>query len=281
MAGSFVTSAFASHHEKVPLGIQLWTVKDEAAKDLEGTLRKVYAAGFREIEFAGFYGKTAAEIGALLKGIGFSLVSMHAGAADIASKGDQILADAKTLGLRYIVCSSPGVSPEKDKLPWEERMKAVDLNDWKWNADLFNKFGKQVSAAGMAFGYHNHTAEFKKFDGKTAFEHLYELTDPKHVKIELDVGWVVVAQQDPIALLNKYKDRVIALHVKDVTKRDSADKEPASVALGEGVIDWKKVIGTAKANGTKAFFYEQEAPFTRPILDSVKISGDYLQKLSV
>jgi sugar phosphate isomerase/epimerase len=101
------------------------------------------------------------------------------------------------------------------------------------------------------------------------------------VKIELDVGWVVVAQQDPIALLNKYKDRVIALHVKDVTKRDSADKEPASVALGEGVIDWKKVIGTAKANGTKAFFYEQEAPFTRPILDSVKISGDYLQKLSV
>jgi sugar phosphate isomerase/epimerase len=265
----------------VPLGIQLWTVKDEAAKDLEGTLRKVYAAGFREIEFAGFYGKTAAEIGKLLKDIGFSLVSMHAGAADIAAKGDSILADAKTLGLRYVVCSSPGVSPDKDKLPWEERMKAVDLNDWKWNADLFNKFGKQVSDAGMLFGYHNHSAEFKKFDGKTAFDHLYEMTDPKHVKIELDVGWVVVAQQDPVAILNKYKDRVIALHVKDVAKRESADKEPASVALGEGVIDWKKVIGTAKALGTKAFFYEQEAPFTRPILDSVKISGDYLQKLSV
>jgi len=266
---------------KVPLGIQLWTVKDEAAKDLEGTLRKVYAAGFREIEFAGFYGKTAAEIGKLLKDIGFSLVSMHAGAADIAAKGESILADAKTLGLRYIVCSSPAVSPAKDKLPWEERMKAVDLNDWKWNADLFNKFGQQVSAAGMTFGYHNHSAEFKKFDGKTAFEHLYDMTDPKHVKIELDVGWVVVAQQDPIAILNKYKDRVIALHVKDVAKRESQEKEPASVALGEGVIDWKKVIGTAKTNGTQAFFYEQEAPFTRPILDSVKISGDYLKKLAV
>jgi len=266
---------------KVPLGIQLWTVKDEAAKDLEGTLRKVYAAGFREIEFAGFYGKTAAEIGKLLKDIGFSLVSMHAGAADIAAKGESILADAKTLGLRYIVCSSPAVSPAKEKLPWEERMKAVDLNDWKWNADLFNKFGKQVSAAGMTFGYHNHSAEFKKFDGKTAFEHLYDMTDAKHVKIELDVGWVVVAQQDPIAILNKYKDRVIALHVKDVAKRESPDQDPPSVALGEGVIDWKKVIGTAKANGTQAFFYEQEAPFTRPILDSVKISGDYLKKLSV
>jgi sugar phosphate isomerase/epimerase len=281
MAGSFMNRAFANHHEKIPLGIQLWTVKDEAAKDLEGTLRKVYAAGFREIEFAGFYGKQAAEVGALMKGIGFSLVSMHAGAGDIAKNGAQILADAKTLGLRYVVCSSPGVSPEKDKLPWEERMKAVDLNDWKWNADLFNKFGKQVSDAGMTFGYHNHSAEFKKFDGKTAFDHLFESTDPKLVKIELDVGWVEVAQQDPVAILNKYKDRVIALHVKDVGKRPADGTEPPSVALGEGVVDWKKVIGTAKANGTKAYFYEQEAPYTRPILDSVKISGDYLKKLTV
>jgi len=272
--------AFASP-AGVPLGIQLWTVKEEAAKDLEGTLRQVYAAGFRELEFAGFYDKTAAEIGALVKGIGFTPVSTHHGAADIAKKGDQIIADARTLGLRYIVCSSPGVSPEKEKLPWEERMKAVNLDDWKWNAELFNKFGKQVSAAGMKFGYHNHTPEFKMYEGKTAFEHLFGMTDPQHVHIELDVGWVVVAQQDPIALLNKYKDRVIALHVKDVARRESPDKDPPSVALGEGVIDWKKVIGTAKANGTKTFFYEQEAPFTRPILASVKISGDYLKKLEV
>ena len=132
-----------------------------------------------------------------MRDIGFTLVSTHAGAGDIAKNGDKIIADAKALGLKYVVCSSPGVSPEKDKLPWEERMKAVDLTDWKWNADLFNKFGKQVSDAGMAFGYHNHSAEFKKFDGKTAFDHLFGMTDPTHVKIELDVGWVAVAQQDP------------------------------------------------------------------------------------
>jgi sugar phosphate isomerase/epimerase len=281
-AGTLMSrNAFAAHHEHIPLGIQLWTVKDEAAKDLEGTLRKVYAAGFREIEFAGFYGKTAAETGKLLKDIGFSLVSMHANATAISKTGDQIIADARTLGLKYVVCSSPGVTPEKEKLPWEERMKSVDLDDWKWNADLFNKFGRQVSDAGMTFGYHNHSAEFKKFGDQTAFDWLFANTDAKHVKIELDVGWVVVAQQDPVALLNQYKDRVIALHVKDVAKRVSADKEPASVALGEGVVDWKKVISTAKANGTKAFFYEQEAPYTRPVLESVKISGDYLKKLGV
>ena len=94
-------------------------------------------------------------------------------------------------------------------------------------------------------------------------------------------GNVAVAQQDPIAILNKHKDRVIALHVKDVAKRTAADKDPPSVALGEGVVDWKSVIGTAKKNGTKSFFYEQEEPFTRPILDSVKISGDFLTKLKI
>lgn len=170
-AGSLMTSiAFGDHHGHgpVPLGIQLWTVKSEAEKDLEGTLRKVYAAGFREIEFAGYYGKSPADLAKLMKDIGFSLVSTHAGAGDIAKNGAQIIADAKALGLKYVVCSSPGVSPEKEKLPWEERMKAVDLSDWKWNADLFNKFGKQVADAGMAFGYHNHSAEFKKFDGVTA-----------------------------------------------------------------------------------------------------------------
>lgn len=281
-AGSLLPSlAFGGQKGAVPLGIQLWTVKDEAAKDLEGTLRAVYAAGFREIEFAGFYGKSAADIGKLMRDIGFSLVSTHHNAGDIAKKGDQIIADAKTLGLKYIVASSPGVSPEKEKLPWEERMKSVDLTDWKWNADLFNKFGKQVADAGMAFGYHNHSAEFKKFDGQTAFDYLFANTDPALVKIELDVGWVAVAQEDPVALLNKYKDRVVALHVKDVAARGADGKEPASVALGEGVVDWKKVIGTAKANGTKAFFYEQEAPYTRPVLESVKISGAYLAKLAV
>ena len=100
LAGTFMSQAFGAATGGIPLGIQLWTVKDEAAKDLEGTMRKLYEIGFREIEFAGFYGKTAAEIGALMKGIGFTLVSMHAGADDIAAKGDSIIADAKTLGLK-------------------------------------------------------------------------------------------------------------------------------------------------------------------------------------
>ena len=100
-AGSTLCSlAFADHHGSFPLGIQLWTVKSEAEKDLEGTLRKVYAAGFREIEFAGYYGKSPADLAKLMKGIGFSLVSTHAGAGDIAKI---VVADRKVaLPLRVL-----------------------------------------------------------------------------------------------------------------------------------------------------------------------------------
>ena len=279
-AGSLGSTIAMAAGYKIPLGIQMWTVKSEAEKDLEGTLRKLYALGFREIEFAGYYGKTAAEIGNLLKIIGLKPVSTHAGADDIASKPDQIIADAKTLGLKYIICSSPMSSAAKAQLEWAKKMDALDPGDWKLNATLFNKFGKQVKDSGLTFGYHNHHVEFKKFGDKTAFETLFDSTDPALVKIELDVGWAVAASADPIAILNKYKGRVVALHVKDIGKLDADPHKATTVAVGEGTIDWKKVIGTAHDNGVKHYFYEQEEPYTRPILESAKMSADYLSKLS-
>src|SRR3954467_9801900 len=94
-AGSLVSSVAFAKPYKVPLGIQLWTVKAEAEKDLEGTLKKLYSLGFREIEFAGYYKRTAADLAKLMKSLGFTPVSTHAGADAIAANGDQIIADAK------------------------------------------------------------------------------------------------------------------------------------------------------------------------------------------
>src|ERR1043165_8934946 len=280
-AGSMMSSMSFGAGSKVPLGIQLWTVKAEAQKDLEGTMKQLYALGFREIEFAGYYGRSAADLGKLMKGIGFTLVSTHAGADDIAAKGDQIIADAKTLGLKYIICSSPMSDAAKAKLEWARKMDALDPGDWKMNAELFNKFGKKVKDAGLTFGYHNHHVEFKKFGDATAFDTLFANTDPELVKIELDVGWAVAARQDPIAIINKYKGRIAALHVKDIGKLADDPHQATTVAVGEGTIDWKKVIGTAHANGVKHYFYEQEEPYTRPVLESAKMSADYLGKLTV
>jgi sugar phosphate isomerase/epimerase len=280
-AGSMMSSMSFAAGWKVPLGIQMWTVKAEAEKDLEGTLKQLFALGFREIEFAGYYGKTAADLGKLLKGIGLTPVSTHHGADDIAAKPDQLIADAKTLGLKYIICSSPMSDAAKAKLDWAKKMDALDPGDWKMNAELFNRFGKQVKAAGMKFGYHNHHVEFKKFGTQTAFDTLFGSTDPELVHIELDVGWAVAARQDPLAILDKYKNRVVALHVKDIGKLADDPHLATTVAVGEGTIDWKKVIGTAHANGVAHYFYEQEEPYTRPIMESAKKSADYLSKLAV
>jgi sugar phosphate isomerase/epimerase len=280
-AGSIMSNVTFAAGARIPLGIQLWTVKAEAEKDLEGTLRKLHALGFREIEFAGYYGKSAADLGALLKTLGLTPVSTHHDADSISARPDQIIADAKTLGLKYIVCSSPLASAAKAKLDWGKKMDALDLDDWKLNAELFNKFGKSVKAAGMQFGYHNHHVEFKKVGNTSGFETLFAGSDPDFVKMELDVGWAVAAGADPVAILNKYQDRVIALHIKDIAKLDADPHLATTVAVGQGTIDWKKVVGTAHANGVRHYFYEQEAPFVRPIMESAKISADYLRKLTV
>ncbi len=169
----------------------------------------------------------------------------------------------------------------KAKLDWGKKMDALDLGDWKLNADLFNKFGKQVKAAGLTFGYHNHHVEFKKFGEHSGFDTLFASTDADLVKIELDVGWAVAAGEDPVAILNKYKSRVVALHVKDIGKLDADPHKATTVAVGQGTIDWKKFIGAAHDNGVKHYFYEQEAPFIRPVMESARISADYLSKLTV
>jgi sugar phosphate isomerase/epimerase len=282
VAGSLRSNLASAAGAKLPLGIQLFVVRAEMEKDVEGTLRKVHVLGFREIEFAGYYGKSAADLAKLMKRIGFTLVSTHVGADDIASKPDSIIADAKTLGLEYIICSSPLTrKPDKAKLDWARKLDALDLDDWKANAELFNRFGEKVKAAGLTFGYHNHHTEFKRFGGQTAYDTLMGACDPRIVKIELDVGWVVAARVDPIAILNTYKDRVVALHVKDIGKLGGDPHEAVTTAVGEGTIDWKKVLGIAYANGVRHFFYEQEPPFTRPILESAKMSAEYLSKITI
>jgi sugar phosphate isomerase/epimerase len=281
IAGSLIAQgALAKSANKPPLGIQLYTVRAETTKDLEGTLRKIYDLGFREIEFAGYYDKAPADLLRLMRSIGFTLVSAHTGASDIAANSAQIIADAKALGLKYIVCASPMALGDKEKLPYGRKMDALDLSDWKANAELFNRFGAQVKSAGMTFGYHNHHVEFKKFGQQRAYDVLMAETDPKLVKIQLDVGWAVAANQDPVAILDKYKSRVVALHVKDIGALAADPHDAVTVAVGEGTIDWKKVLGVARKNGVQHFFYEQEPPFKRPILESARASADYLSKLS-
>ncbi len=208
-------------------------------KDYAGTLKQLGAIGFREVESAGYYNHSAAEVKQAMSDAGLHLVSAHYGSDDLHQKLDEILAFSKEVGVSYIICSYPGFKdPSRVKsIPAKERSNAFTLADWRWNAEQFNTIGAKVSAAGLQFGYHNHSMEFRKTDGVVPYDELLRLTDPAHVTMEMDCGWVTVGGASPIDYLKKYPTRISMLHVKDfknITAESSIDKCAHDRGIGAG-----------------------------------------------
>jgi sugar phosphate isomerase/epimerase len=268
-----------------PVGIQLYTVKDELAKDFNGTLKKVAAIGYKEVEAAGFYNKSAAEFRKSIEGAGLTVPSAHYSLQDLLDGFDAKLAFARELGLSYIICSFPFVANpgrfHAEKY-YEEISQGITLDDWKWNFDQFNRLGEQTKKAGMKFGYHNHNIEFRTLNGVLVYDELLRLTDPALVKMEMDCGWVASTGHDPAAYLEKYPQHYELLHVKDI-KPGPATTEgegTGSTELGHGTINWKKVFAAAKKASIKHYFVEQEAPFTDlPVMEAIKVDYDYISNL--
>ncbi len=261
----------------LPLALQLYSVRDLLPKDYAGTLKEIGALGYKEVESAGYFNHSAAEVKAAMNNAGLKLVGAHHPSDDLHRNLDQILSFSHELGITYIVCSSPGHKNPADK-------GSFTLDDWRWNAEQFNMFGEKVSAAGMKFGYHNHILEFKETDGVVPYVELLRLTDPSKVTMELDCGWVTVGGGNPIEYLRKYPTRITMLHVKDFkrsTTPPSNTNRPAVAELGQGTIDYAPIFEeAAKAGHVKHCFAEQEA-FNVPWIQSLKIDADYLRKLGM
>lgn len=264
---------------RLPLAIQLYSVREFLPTDYAGTLKKVSALGYREVEAAGYYNHSVAEVKQAMQAAGLTLVSSHHPSGDLHTKFDEILAFNKELGVKYIICSSPG-----RKNPSQGNRGAMTLDDWKWNADELNKFGEKVNAAGLKFGYHNHFPEFHKTDGEIPYDVLMSRTDPSKVVMEMDCGWVIVGGGDPIEYLRKYSSRIAMLHVKDFKKSDkpfSETNRPAIAELGQGFIDYRPILQAAATTGhIKHCFVEQEG-FDMPAMESLKIDADYMRKLGL
>jgi sugar phosphate isomerase/epimerase len=252
-----------------PIGLQLYSVRDLLPKDLEGTLKKVAADGYTEVEAAGYYHKTAPEFRKALDEAGLRCVSTHHALGDLKPHLDERIEYAHTLGLEYIVCPSPTRKDPNAKGP-------LDLEDWRWAAGEFNQIGEKVKAAGMTFGYHNHTPEFGTEGGVTFYDELLRLTDPKLVVFEMDCGWVHAAGRDPVEYLKKSPERFPLLHIKDLTK--SANGEFRSAVLGQGTMDYAPILRAA--TGLKHYFIEQEEFDIDPIV-ALREDADYMRKLNV
>ena len=264
---------------KLPLAIQLYSVRELLPTDYAGTLKELGALGYREVESAGYYNHSVAEVKKALHDAGLNLVSAHYSSADLHKQFDQILAFNKELGVQYIICASPS---RKD--PSQAKGNVFTLDDWRWNADQFNAFGEKVSAAGMKFGYHNHITEFHKTDGVVPYTELLRLTDPAKVTMELDCGWVTVGGGDPIEILRDHPTRITMLHVKDFKRSAtplSNTNRPVPSELGEGTIDYAPILREAAKGGhIKHCFVEQEA-FDVPPMQSLKIDAAYMRKLGL
>jgi sugar phosphate isomerase/epimerase len=271
---------------KVPLGLQLYSVRDQLPSNYDGTLKQIGALGYREVESAGYYNHTPAEVKQAMQAAGLHLVSAHYSADDLNTKFDDILAFSKAVGNSYIICSFPAFKdPSRVKnVPARQRVLSFSLEDWRWNAERFNDFGAKVSAAGLQFGYHNHFMEFIKTDGVVPYDELMRLTNPAHVTMEMDCGWVVIGGGNPISYLQKYPTRISMLHVKDfkdIVPNPTGEASHTIVELGQGSIDYRPIFAAAAKTGhVKHVFVEQEGYTVAPI-EGLKIDAEYMKKLGI
>lgn len=262
------------------IGLQLYSVRDLMKADVPGTLAKVAAIGFKEVEFAGLFGQTPKDVRAALDKNGLTAPAAHVDWPTMETKLAETIESARVLGHQFLI------------IPWigEPERKQPDI--WKKAADFFNRVGAETRKAGIQFAYHQHGFEFvpaESLGGKMPYDYLLENTDPKLVQMELDLCWTVAAGQDPAAYFAKYPGRFPLVHVKDWLK-NGADAKPYAGALGPGTkftgemanvgagsIDWKKVFAAAQASGVKHFIVEHDAP--KSPLEDMAASFNYVRDL--
>ncbi len=271
--------AAASEHEIKKVGLQLYTVRGELKKDFDGTLAKVAATGYKEVEFATDYGgHSPKEVRALLDKDGLTSPSAHIGYDVIENKWPETLEAAHTIGNEYLVC------------PWiDEKQRTTE--GYKRASELFNKAGEASQKAGIQFCYHNHSFEFAASDatgGKLLYDLLLEQTDAKLVKMEMDLGWISVAGKDPVSYFEKYPGRFPLVHVKDYVNDPNSTSSYAGATgsvqfkgrladVGKGIVDWKRIFAQSEKGGIKHYFVENDDAKTP--FEDIKISYDYLKAL--
>jgi len=301
LAGMFLpklghAAAFFGPAATVPVGLQLYTLGSLMTTDTKGTLDKVAAIGYKEVESAGsqkgnFYGYKPKEFSSMVKDAGMHWRSAHVpGApftieqimkmaktaedsariqkmaeqfknrpksANLKENYQELADDAAEGGISYLVCSAIPVNT---------------MDEIKTAVDVFSKAGEACKKNGVQFAYHNHQTEFDTIEGVRPFDYILGHTDKDLVKMELDLAWATKAKQDPVELFKLYPGRYPLWHVKDL---DKTTMNPAEV--GSGVVDFKRVFENAQESGMKYFFVEQDgAP--QPI-QNVTNSHNYLNKL--
>lgn len=230
---------------KLPrIGIQLYTVRSLTEKDLEGTLASLAKIGYKEVEFAGYFGRTPAQVRAMLKANKLTSPSTHIPLPANDDAWKKSCDDAKAIGHEWVV------------VPWLMENQRPVGDAWGGLADRFNALAKIAKSHGLKFAYHNHDFEFAKVGNATALDLLLARTDPKLVDFEMDLYWVYKGGGDPLDFFKRYPHRFPLLHVKDATAAPARDM----VDVGSGSIDFRKIFAKSAASGQKHIYVEHDNP---------------------
>ncbi|MCC7342018.1 MAG: TIM barrel protein [Bryobacterales bacterium] len=237
-----------------PIGINIYSVRTLARKDLPATLALIRELGFRDVEAGDLYGRTPAEFQRLLKAEGLSASSIGASWKDLGNNLDSVTSHAKTLGAEYVVCST---------IP--HSAKHLTAKDCVVAAENLNRWGERLAASGLRLCYHTHGTEFDPSPDGTQFDTLAKLCDPRYANFEMDIFWIVYGYQDPVDFLRRYPKRFPLMHVKDIRKGTPLGGSPAdveendSVPLGTGLVNVKAALAEAKRQHVRHLFLEEEA----------------------
>jgi sugar phosphate isomerase/epimerase len=246
---------------KIPVAVQMYTLREESEKDFAGTLKKVAELGYDGVEFAGYGGLTPREVKTLLDELGLQAASSHVALEELENNLMQVIEDQKLLGSKYVVC--PYLTPESRS---EQNYKVL--------ISVLNQVGEACRKEGITLLYHNHDFELERLsDGRMALEAIFEDTNPENVKTEFDVYWLTKAGENPVEWINRYTNRTPIIHLKDMT----TDGEQFFAELGTGGADIEAVLNTGKDAGVKWWVVEQDLCRRNPF-ESIEISMNYLKE---
>ena len=255
-----------------PVGLQMWSLREYLTKDLAGTLAKIRAMGFREVEGAGLWKHTVGQLRSALDSAGLRCQSAHVQFERLRDDAPGAFAEAKALGASWVVC------------PWIPHEKVFTRDDALKSAELFNKAAAAAEAAGLRFAYHCHGYEMLPSPEGTRFDTLAQNTNPARVMFQVDVFHALHGGGNPVDLLTRYAPRVTSLHLKDLKKGVAINKgtgtaTPADdVPLGTGQVDWPAVLRAAMKTKASLYYLEDESadPWTH-----IPRSLEYLKNLKL
>lgn len=267
----------------LPVAVQVYSVRNEAEKDLKKTLKRIKAMGYDGVEFAGLYGHSGAEVKEMCQEIGLVPVSAHVPFVDMLKDPYGVLSTYAEIGCKYVAV--PYLNPEHR--PGQPNFPFV--------VDFISVIGKAAKELGMQLLYHNHDFEFIKLDGKYALDVLYETVPVDLLKTELDVCWVNVGGEDPSAYVRKYTGRAPVVHLKDFYGEKSEDmyeligienqapKRPGNFEfrpIGSGLQNFPEILKASEDAGAEWVIVEQDkSSMGLTSMECIQNSREYLKKL--